>query len=62
MDGIRKLFAKIAGKGKKGGYWVRGSGFVNVPENRLSEIPKVIAEYHTREAERARPFSSIRRA
>jgi hypothetical protein len=62
MDTIRKLFARKNGDGKKEQLWVTGSGLVYVPEGRLSEIPRVIAEYHLHEAERARLVASIRRA
>jgi len=62
MESIRKLFARRNGEGKSERVWVTGSGLVHVPEGRLSEIPKVIAEHHLQEAERARLVASIRRA
>ena len=34
--------------------YVHGSGLVHVPKDRLNEIPKVIAEYHRLESERAK--------
>ena len=33
------------------GFWVRGSGLVYVPKDRANEIPKVIAEHHSLEAQ-----------
>jgi hypothetical protein len=61
LEGIRKLFGKGQGEKKQEDVWVTGSGLVHVPAGRLSEIPKVIAEYHLQEAERARVLASVRR-
>jgi hypothetical protein len=61
METIRKLFAMGRSEKKNEEMWVTGSGLVYVPEGRMSEIPKVIAEHHLQEAERARVIASIRR-
>jgi hypothetical protein len=37
---------------KSQGFWVRGSGLVHIPDGRAHEIPKVIEEFHKREAQR----------
>jgi len=35
-------------------YYVHGSGLVRIPVGRLNEIPRVIQEFHEREAARVR--------
>ena len=35
-------------------YYVHGSGLIRIPVARLNEIPKVIQEFHEREAARTR--------
>lgn len=62
MESTRRLLAGKNGDAESERVWVTGSGLVHVPEGRLSEIPKVIAEHHLQEAERARLVASIRRA
>jgi len=47
------LLRKKEGK-KEETYYVRGSGWIQVPKDRLNEIPKVIREHHEMEARRAR--------
>jgi hypothetical protein len=44
---------------KESGVYVTGSGPVWVPEARLSEIPRVIAEYHRGEAEEASKIAKL---
>ncbi len=34
-------------------HYVTGSGLVHVPEARLTEVPKIIGEFHAFEADRA---------
>jgi hypothetical protein len=58
---IGKLLARLViGESKDKGYYVTGSGSVHVPKDRLSEIPKVIAEHHALEAERAKQLAMAR--
>ena len=40
--------------------YVAGSGLVNVPLGRINEISKVVAEFHTREVEKARIFTPLK--
>jgi hypothetical protein len=61
METIRKLFGMGRSEQKNEQMYVTGSGLVYVPEGRMSEISKVIAEHHLQEAERARVIASIRR-
>ena len=42
-------------------YYVHGSGLVRIPMGRVNEIPKVIHEFHEREAARARLVATARR-
>ena len=58
---IRKLLARL-GIGKRAGkkYYVTGSGLVNVPNDRQTEIPKVIGEHHSLEAERVKRLAMAR--
>jgi len=42
-------------------YYVHGSGLVRIPNGRVHEIPKVIQEFHEREAARARLMATARR-
>jgi hypothetical protein len=58
---ISKLLAKLGIGGRADGeYYVTGSGLVNVPKDRLTEIPKVIGEHHALEAERAKQLAPTR--
>lgn len=61
LERIRKILARRPGEKKEDDLWVTGSGLVHVPEGRLNEIRKVIAEHHAREAERAKMLASVRR-
>ncbi len=43
-------------------YFVRGSGFVAIPKDRLNEVPKVVKEYHDLEYERKKNSRFVQRA
>jgi hypothetical protein len=58
---ISRLLAKLGIGGRTSGkYYVTGSGLVNIPTDRLAEIPRVIGEYHALEAERAKRLAATR--
>lgn len=46
---------------KEQGFWVRGSGLVYIPRDRVNEIPRVIGEHHRLEAQRDRLLLYSRR-
>ena len=50
---LRKLFKRHETAPEQN-YYVHGSGLVPIPVARLNEIPKVIQEFHEREAARTR--------
>jgi hypothetical protein len=56
---IKELMAKLkAQAGGRQAYYVTGSGLVNVPTDRMTEIPRIIAEHHALEAERAKQLAA----
>ncbi len=58
---MRKLLARLRTRleGDQSLY-VTGSGLVNVPRDRMNEIPKIIAEHHALDAERAKQLAAAR--
>jgi hypothetical protein len=53
MDAIEALARKLGAViGKDDGVYVTGSGPVKVPNARLHQIPKVVAEHHGENAKR----------
>ncbi len=51
---------RATGKGRDV-FYVRGSGWLPIPESRLNEIPVVIREYHDRSARDAMPYLQLYR-
>jgi hypothetical protein len=47
---LRKMLQRLLGV-KEEKIYVRGSGYVHIPVARTNEIPKVIAEFHTRDCQ-----------
>jgi hypothetical protein len=62
VERIRRIFARGSSEKELEGLLVTGSGLVYVPKGRINEIPKVIAEHHLREVERAMTMGSMKRA
>ena len=58
MSIIDKLFKKKAPEEEE--YYVHGSGLVRIPIGRVHEIPKVVQEFHMREAARMRTEAMVR--
>jgi len=54
MKVIDKLFKRQMTTAESEQYYVRGSGLIRIPVARLNEIPKVIQEFHQREAVKMR--------
>jgi len=51
---VHNLFKRLKTTIESEEYYIHGSGLIRIPIARLNEIPKVIQEFHEREAARAR--------
>jgi hypothetical protein len=61
LEGKTSNKKNFAHEEERNHYWIRGSGYVEVPKARVNEIPLVIREYHERDIKRDRLLAMIRR-
>jgi hypothetical protein len=60
MGEIGQALAKLFRSAANEEIYVTGSGLVNVPLGRINEVSKVVAEFHSREAEKAKALAGLR--